>query len=109
MSVASLTRALVKSADACRAAALGVSVAAVKKSRRDIYDRVYDRIPELFPAEKSQEEPSSERGKAKKHRLLSYIREHPEELRPIARKKYLSYSQRPGKDLGKNSKSQNTT
>jgi hypothetical protein len=96
MSLASLTRALVKSADACRAAALGVSVAAVKKSWRDIYD-------------KSQEEPSSERGKAKKHQLLSYIREHPEELRPNARKKYLSYSQRPGKDLGKNSKSQNTT
>jgi hypothetical protein len=28
----------------------------------------------------------SERGKEKKHRLLGYLREHAEELRPVSRK-----------------------
>jgi len=64
---------------------LNVSEAAVKKRWRDIYDRVHDRVPELFSAEESPES-SSKRGKAKKHRLLSYVREHPEKLRQIARK-----------------------
>ena len=67
------------------AAQLNMSGAAVKKRWRDIYDRVHDRVPELFSAEESPES-SSKRGKAKKHRLLSYVREHPEELRPIIRK-----------------------
>jgi len=65
---------------------LGISVAAVKKSWRDIYGRVHDRIPKLFPSEGHEKQLGSERGKAKKARLLAYVREHPEELRPIARK-----------------------
>src|SRR5215469_3088470 len=44
---------------------LNVSEAAVKKRWRDIYDRVHDRVPELFSAEESPES-SSKRGKAKK-------------------------------------------
>jgi hypothetical protein len=32
-----------------------------------------------------REQLGSERGKAKNHRLLCYVREHPEELRPIVR------------------------
>jgi len=64
---------------------LKVSVAVVKKTWRDIYDRVHDYLPELFSDEGSRES-SGKRGKAKKHRLLSYMRAHPEELRPIARK-----------------------
>jgi hypothetical protein len=83
-----LTAAMNGGTDAELAAELDISVAAVKKSWRDIYDRVYDWVPELLPAEGSRAESGSERGKAKKHRLLSYMREHPEELRPIARKKH---------------------
>ena len=81
-----LTAAMNGSTDPELAAELGVSLAVVKKSWRDIYDRVHDRIPNLFPSEGSRERSGSERGRAKKHRLLSYVREHPEELRPITRK-----------------------
>jgi len=81
-----LTTAMNGSTDPELAAELSTSLAAVKKSWRDIYDRVHDCIPKLFPSEASREQLGSERGKAKKHRLLSYVREHPEELRPFARK-----------------------
>jgi hypothetical protein len=87
-----LTTAMNGSTDPELAAELGVSLAVVTKSWRDIYDRVHDCIPNLFPSEESRERLGSERGRAKKHRLLSYVREHPEELRPIARKKYLSFA-----------------
>jgi len=87
-----LTTAMNGNTDRELAAELGISLAVVKKSWRDIYDRIYDRVPELFPAEESQKDSSSERGKAKKHRLLAYMREHPQELRPIARTKCTTVS-----------------
>lgn len=81
-----LTTAMSGSTDLELAVEPSVSLAAVKKLWRDIYDRVHDRIPKLFPSEGSGGQLGSERGKAKKHRLLSYVREHPEELRPIIQK-----------------------
>jgi hypothetical protein len=63
------------------ATALGISLSAVKKTWRSIYDRVTDRSPGLIP-DQVPEELTSERGKEKKQRMLAYLREHPEELRP---------------------------
>ncbi len=64
------------------AAVLGVSLSAVKKTWRSIYDRVTHHSPGLIP-DQVPEELTSERGKEKKQRLLVYLREHPEELRPV--------------------------
>jgi len=60
---------------------LGISLSAVKKTWRSIYARVSAHSPGLIP-DKVPEELNSERGKEKKQRLLAYLREHPEELRP---------------------------
>ncbi len=60
---------------------LGISLSAVKKTWRSIYDRVGAHSPGLIP-DKVPEESNSERGKEKKQRLLAYLREHPEELCP---------------------------
>jgi hypothetical protein len=65
---------------------LGISLAAVKKTWRVIYDRVAVCQPELVPTNSQSEEWTQDRGKQKKQRLLAYLREHPEELRPVSRK-----------------------
>jgi hypothetical protein len=62
---------------------LRVSLSAVKKTWRAIYDRVASSVPELVP---SHADLTHYRGKAKKQRLIAYLRDHPEELRPISRK-----------------------
>jgi hypothetical protein len=67
---------------------LGIAVATVKTTWRVIYDRVSEQAPEILPAVAPQEEWTSERGKTKKYYLLSYLRSHPEELRPIGGKAY---------------------
>ena len=59
---------------------LGISLSAIKKSWLLIYERVGECDAELIPP--SEQSAGSERGKAKKQRLLAYLREHPEELRP---------------------------
>lgn len=66
--------------------ALGISRSSIKKAWHSIYDRVARSLPELFRGESRRDTSMSERGKEKKHRLLSYLREHPEELRPVSRK-----------------------
>jgi hypothetical protein len=43
-------------------------------------------LPELIPDNPQADERSSKRGKEKKRRLLAYLRDHPEELRPFSRK-----------------------
>jgi len=53
----------------------------VKKVWGSIYERVSAHSHGLIP-DKVPEELNSERGKEKKQRLLAYLREHPEELRP---------------------------
>lgn len=61
---------------------LNVSLPTVKKLWLSIYRRVMDRLPEALqdfsPAK------SNERGKEKRRRLLTYVREHREELRPAS-------------------------
>ncbi len=67
---------------------LGISVDAVRKSWRSIYARVAAcsgrLIAENSPA--AGDDGTGERGKEKKHHLLAYLHEHPEELRPVSRK-----------------------
>ncbi len=62
---------------------LEISLSAVKKTWRSIYERVTAQSPGLIP-DQVPEELTSERGKEKKQRLLACLREHPEELRPAS-------------------------
>lgn len=66
-------------------AALGISLFTVKKTWRSIYDRIVTCMPAFFPSNSQTDVPSEARGKQKKQRLLAYLREHPEELRPVSR------------------------
>ncbi len=67
---------------------LGISLATVKKTWRSIYDRVATRSPDLISANSAAngDEAMPERGREKKHPLIAYLRQHPEELRPVSRK-----------------------
>ncbi len=65
---------------------LGVSVSTVKNTWRSIYNRAASCLPELFLDQSQGDARISERGKEKKRPLLSYLRDHPEELRPVSRK-----------------------
>ena len=58
---------------------LGVSLSAVKKRWVGILDRVERGRPDVFAAF-NRDTPT--RGAQKRHRLLRYVRAHPEELRP---------------------------
>lgn len=64
------------------AADLGVSLSAVKKT----WILIYERSSAYVHGFSSEREPdgTTERVKEKKQRLLSYLREHPEELRPAS-------------------------
>jgi hypothetical protein len=64
---------------------LGISVYTVKQTWRAIYDRVEACIPELLPGNSHAHSQGETRGKQKKQRLLAYLRERPEELRPVSR------------------------
>jgi len=61
---------------------LGVSLSAVKKTWAHIYERTSAYLPDVCPA--CEPSGAAERGKEKKQRLLSYLRDHPEELRPAS-------------------------
>ncbi|HKV27375.1 MAG TPA: hypothetical protein VJN90_03765 [Candidatus Acidoferrales bacterium] len=78
-----LLAALRGGTDSDLARELGISLSAVKKTWHSIYTRVALRAQELIP-DLTPEEPSSERGREKKQRLIAYVREHPEELRPAS-------------------------
>jgi DNA-binding CsgD family transcriptional regulator len=65
---------------------LGISLFTVKKTWRAIYERVSACRPELIPFNSAAENGTSERGREKKQRLIAYLREHLEELRPVSRK-----------------------
>lgn len=65
---------------------LGISLSAVKKTWRTIYGRVAARLPKLIGDEAATGSWKQERGTEKKQRVIEYLREHPEELRPISRK-----------------------
>jgi hypothetical protein len=64
---------------------LQVSLSAIKKTWRSIYSRVEHAGLPILPALPETRE-DGDRGKGKRHRLLNYVREHPEELRPFSMK-----------------------
>jgi DNA-binding CsgD family transcriptional regulator len=81
-----LRLALVGVTDEELAEALGITIFTVKKNWVSIYDRVAVCRPELVPADSQMGDSGQRRGKQKKQRLLAYLREHPEEFRPVSRK-----------------------
>ena len=79
------------------ARALGVGLPTVKKLWGSIYRRVTDTLAEFSADASEPDQDESAQGKEKKRRLLAYIREHPEELRPVSherRKSSTSVSRR---------------
>lgn len=68
---------------------LGISVSSVRRCWLSIYDRVSERAPGVLgqAATTNYGNANAVRGKGKKNRVLAYLREHPEELRPLSRKR----------------------
>ena len=64
---------------------LGVSLSFIKKTWSSIYNRAAETLPELNLDIATGSIP--QRGREKKQRVLSYLREHAEELRPISSSK----------------------
>jgi hypothetical protein len=78
-----LAAAVTGKTDAELSAQLGLSLEATKKRWLSVYARVGEVKPEIL----SDTETASEgRGPQKRHRVVAYIRNHPEELRPYAAK-----------------------
>jgi len=65
---------------------LNISVPTVKKMWISVYRRIDDCLPELNPNRLEPEVAMTRRGKEKKRYLLTYLRKHPEELRPVSQK-----------------------
>ena len=65
---------------------LGKSPSTVKNTWQSIYNRVADHLPFMFSEDVDAGAHNSQRGPEKRRRLLAYLREHPEELRPVSRK-----------------------
>jgi DNA-binding CsgD family transcriptional regulator len=65
---------------------LVISLDTVKKTWRSIYERVAACLPELIPGDIAADDGTNTRGKQKKQRLIAYLHDHPEELRPVSRK-----------------------
>ena len=61
---------------------LGVSLSAIKKTWALIYERASAHLRGF--SSNHVTDGASERGKEKKRRLLNYLRDHPEELRPAS-------------------------
>jgi hypothetical protein len=76
-----LTAALGGETDAGLSAHLGLSIEAIKKRWMSIFDRVEEFKPGIL---NSSETSSDGRGPQKRHRVVAYIRAHPEELRPFS-------------------------
>ena len=74
-----LNLALAGASDEQIAGALCVSTEAIKARWLTIFARVADKYPTLFPAPRT----GSGRGAEKRTRLLCYLRDHLEELRPV--------------------------
>ncbi|HZQ19280.1 MAG TPA: hypothetical protein VFA90_11190 [Terriglobales bacterium] len=81
-----LTSALQGGTDEDLSNQLNVSISSVRRTWLGIYDRVAAHAPEILGESLHPGNALPGRGKSKKHRLLAYLREHPEELRPISRK-----------------------
>jgi hypothetical protein len=83
---------------------LGISLSAVKKTWRSVYSRVAACLPDLIPDNSHPDAENSRRGKDKKQRLISYLREHPEELRPVSRKLLRQMGHKSGHSRGQSAK-----
>jgi hypothetical protein len=64
---------------------LGISLSFVRRTWLSVYERIAAHRPGFF-REGMNDDGKSRRGKEKKHRLLAYLGDHPEELRPLSRK-----------------------
>ena len=62
---------------------LRVSLPTIKKTWLSIYSRVDDRIPDLIAGIEQSGLRNGRRGREKRRNLLAYLRNHPEELRPV--------------------------
>ncbi len=80
-----LSCALSGATDEQLAGMLETSLPTVKKIWISVYHRVEDCLPELIPDPHPSDSPASSRGREKRRHLLAYVREHPEELRPLSR------------------------
>ena len=76
-----LSAALVGKTDAELSADLGLSIEAIKKRWMSIFDRVDQFKPGILSPSDAD---SDGRGPQKRHRVVAYIRTHPEELRPFS-------------------------
>jgi hypothetical protein len=76
-----LSAALAGKTDAELSADLGLSLEAIKKRWMSIFGRVDEFKPDILS---KGEEESDSRGPQKRHRVVAYIRTHPEELRPFS-------------------------
>jgi hypothetical protein len=77
-----LAAALSGKTDAELSAELGLSIEAIKKRWLSVFERVDQFKPEIL----SQAEADNDaRGPQKRHRVVAYVRSHPEELRPYSR------------------------
>ena len=65
------------------AASLSLSPWTVKKRWQAVYERVARVDKELLPPRTGKRAPSGSRGSESRRRLLNYLRQHPEELRPF--------------------------
>lgn len=63
------------------AAKLNLSLPTVKKRWASVFDRVAETRPDLLP-DGGPRESQENRGPQKRHRILAYVRAHPEEVRP---------------------------
>ena len=63
---------------------LDVALPTVKKTWLSIYGRVDDHIPELVAGPDPSGLTDGRRGREKRRGVLAYLRNHPEELRPVA-------------------------
>ena len=76
-----LAAALSGKTDAELSVVLGLSIEAIKKRWMSIFDRVDEFKSEILTR---TDEDSDGRGPQKRHRVVAYVRSHPEELRPFA-------------------------
>ena len=66
---------------------LAISLSAVKKAWRSVYERAKKALPgSVLNDDETPGREEGDRGKQKKQRLLNYLRAHPEALRPHSRK-----------------------
>jgi hypothetical protein len=81
-----LLAALSGETDAELSAHLGTSLSTIKTVWRSVFNRTASQLPEFFPDADHDRGQRDLRGKEKRRHLLTYLRDHPEELRPVSRK-----------------------